>query len=444
MPTHSPKLASVTGPIWINGIINFLAGEALRRPSHYCRAKLRFAVYLKDSAIQRGLVALTNPAEVLPESLPCGLDERKIQAMNYQRICKVTVWIFSQTIVSVLAVVAIAGFAAVPCAHAQTAKDTAARAQAAELFAKALTVSDIRAPGSPPFELRGTINIQATQKTNVTGTYLLKWVSPTKWREEIGFHNYTRVRVGGDNEYSQTRTTPYEVAPIFQLERGLDFLRALHVWSNPAAIAALKEVKLHHERAKGTDLDCVALIPGEKYLVLDYCFDPVTGTEISSQPGPDEYSGFISFDGKYFPRSIRAEDLFDLPVTFIVNSLSPLTKIDVEDFQAPQDSTIWQSCENPDRFPIAKHTIYPKYPMAERSLQLDGTVVLYGLIGVEGRLSNLKVLSTPDEALANSVLTAVKQWKYDPETCNGIPVPTETVLHIGFALPPDRRYVPLS
>lgn len=56
------------------------------------------------------------------------------------------------------------------------------------------------------------------------------------------------------------------------------------------------------------------------------------------------------------------------------------------------------------------------------------------MIGADGRLSDLKVLSAPDSALANSALSALGQWKYEPETCHGTPVPVETLIYIIYNL----------
>jgi hypothetical protein len=335
----------------------------------------------------------------------------------------------------VLALVAAANLALARRARGQTPKNATARAQAAALFAKALAASDIRAPGSPPFELHGTINIGGHRK--ISGTYLLEWVSPMKWREEIRFENYTRIRVGGDKQYWQSRTTPYEVEPMLQLNQGLEFLKALHAWSNPEAIAVLKDVKFQREKMEGIKVDCVMLIPKGKSFGPQYCFDPATGAEVSDAPGPNHFSGFISFDGKYFPGSIRSEEASAPPVTLVVRSISPLGETGAEDFRPPQNSMAWPSCEDPDALPVMKHWVAADTSVGGHAPHGEGTVLLYGLIGVDGRFTNLTVLSTPDDSLAHSVMTAVRQREYEPETCHGIPVPAETLIDVSFVSASD-------
>lgn len=54
------------------------------------------------------------------------------------------------------------------------------RAEARALIQRALDISDFRGPGSPPFELRGTITIPLKDGKSATGTYRLDWVSPDR------------------------------------------------------------------------------------------------------------------------------------------------------------------------------------------------------------------------------------------------------------------------
>jgi len=333
---------------------------------------------------------------------------------------------------SVLAVLSALAMPFAPSAHSQSAKDVAARAQATAMFAKALALSDLRAPGSPPFEMRGTINVhQGLRKT--TGVYLLKWASPEKWREEVHFLNYTRVRVGGKDKYWQSRTTSNEIQPVLELDQGLDFLKELHVWARPEAMNDLKSVKLHQAKIEKMKANCVTLTLKVPEYEPDYCFDPNDGTLVSEKRG-DEFSKFVPFSGKLFPGNIRINDSSAAPVTLIVNSISPLGSADPGDFQLPADATAWPSCDDPDSLPKIRQRVFPIYPVNEKFGDIQGTVFVYCVIGLDGRLYNLRVLSAPDIGLANSAVTALEQWQYAPETCHGTPVPVETLLAIVYNL----------
>ena len=62
---------------------------------------------------------------------------------------------------------------------------------------------------------------------------------------------------------------------------------------------------------------------------------------------------------------------------------------------------------------------------------LNGTVVLDAVIGPDGHVANLNVLSGP-EALRGCVLDAVSQWTYKPYLLNGAPIDVETTITVSF------------
>ncbi|MGB6876610.1 MAG: energy transducer TonB [Candidatus Acidiferrales bacterium] len=302
------------------------------------------------------------------------------------------------------------------------------------MFAKALAVSDLRASGSPPFEMRATITVKQRFGKPSIGSYLLEWSSPDKWREEIQFANYIRIRVGGNDQYWQSRTTPYEAQPVLELDRGLDFLKSMHVWSKPEAIADLNTVKLHQEKVEGTKSDCVTLILKQLNYGPDYCFDPVKGVLVLDRRSSTEFSEFTSFAGKLFPGNIHIKEESAAPVTFVVNSIAPLGSTNSADFQPPDDSASWPYCDAPDSLEKVIQQVGPVYPDSERLNHTQGTVFFYAVIGTEGWLHDLKVLSAPDSGLADSAVTALGHWQYAPETCHGTPIPVETLIAIHFDL----------
>jgi len=65
----------------------------------------------------------------------------------------------------------------------------------------------------------------------VHGDYSLDWVSPSKWREEIRFGKYERLRVGDANGYWQTNGLNYQPEIIFQLDTMLHIKDTIRVRS---------------------------------------------------------------------------------------------------------------------------------------------------------------------------------------------------------------------
>jgi periplasmic protein TonB len=77
--------------------------------------------------------------------------------------------------------------------------------------------------------------------------------------------------------------------------------------------------------------------------------------------------------------------------------------------------------------------VAPEYPMLARQTHMAGVVIIDAIIGVDGRVTEAKVLRgvpTLDEA----ALAAVRQWVYTPTLLGGVPVPLEMTVTVTFRL----------
>ena len=79
------------------------------------------------------------------------------------------------------------------------------------------------------------------------------------------------------------------------------------------------------------------------------------------------------------------------------------------------------------------HKVTPQYPPLARQARIQGTVVLQALIGKDGTIQNLHVISG-HPMLTNAALEAVKEWQYKPYYLNGEPVEVETTINVNFTL----------
>jgi TonB family protein len=77
--------------------------------------------------------------------------------------------------------------------------------------------------------------------------------------------------------------------------------------------------------------------------------------------------------------------------------------------------------------------VVPIYPPAAKKARIQGKVVLSGVIGTDGNVESLRVLSGPQE-LQQSALDAVRQWTYQPYLVNGEPVEVETTVNVIYSL----------
>lgn len=77
--------------------------------------------------------------------------------------------------------------------------------------------------------------------------------------------------------------------------------------------------------------------------------------------------------------------------------------------------------------------VQPVYPPLARQTRISGTVKLHALIGKDGAVQHLEVLSG-HPLLVQSALDAVKQWRYQPTLLNGDPVDVDTEIDVIFSL----------
>jgi TonB family protein len=77
----------------------------------------------------------------------------------------------------------------------------------------------------------------------------------------------------------------------------------------------------------------------------------------------------------------------------------------------------------------------PWYPDEAKEKHIQGKVVLSLLIDTDGTTSDIEVLSSPDQALTDSAIAAVKQWRYKPYELNGVPVSIRSEVEVNFQLP---------
>ena len=84
------------------------------------------------------------------------------------------------------------------------------------------------------------------------------------------------------------------------------------------------------------------------------------------------------------------------------------------------------------------HRVDPVYPAAARANRIQGPVVLEATIGTHGFLRHIRVVSG-DPLLADSVLDAVRGWRYRPRTVRGRAVETETRIVVNFQLANSPR-----
>lgn len=79
------------------------------------------------------------------------------------------------------------------------------------------------------------------------------------------------------------------------------------------------------------------------------------------------------------------------------------------------------------------HQVKPQYPPLAVQARIQGTVVLQAVIGRDGTVHDLRLVSG-HPMLAPAAIEAAKQWRYRPYLLNGEPVEVDTQININFTL----------
>lgn len=79
------------------------------------------------------------------------------------------------------------------------------------------------------------------------------------------------------------------------------------------------------------------------------------------------------------------------------------------------------------------HEVPPQYPDLARQAHIQGTVVFQAVIGKDGTVRHLQVLSGPP-MLIGAATDAVRKWRYKPSYLNGEPLEADTQIKVRFTL----------
>ncbi len=81
--------------------------------------------------------------------------------------------------------------------------------------------------------------------------------------------------------------------------------------------------------------------------------------------------------------------------------------------------------------PKLVHSVAPNYPSAARNAGISGNVVIVAHVDKTGAVASMKVVSGP-ATLQSAAMSALKNWKYEPATLDGAPIPTDVTVTIKF------------
>ena len=88
---------------------------------------------------------------------------------------------------------------------------------------------------------------------------------------------------------------------------------------------------------------------------------------------------------------------------------------------------------SPKTAEVVSRSVAPDYPRLAKQMKIQGAVVLDALIGREGNIQHLQVLSGP-AILSAAAQQAVQQWRFRPYLVSGQAVETESRITVSFTI----------
>ena len=310
-------------------------------------------------------------------------------------------------------------------AQSSAAEKKDKQAEGRVLIERASELSDIRAPGSPPFRLKTSVRIVEDNKKTVEGSYLLLWASPSQWREEIVFPSFNQLRVVGEGKMWQVRNNLSLLLHVERLRKLLDLPGSLML--NPET----KVKKIREHKRDGHQFRCIEL--GRKdYDPWKVCLASADGslTLIERSISGYEYSDYKSVGEKQYPRMLRRVDREKTAVEVSVEQLGEERFSDQSPFTPPPGVQEWVWCENPEPARALE--------WGESNVQVSMSqrgwfpVAVYGVIGVDGRVHDITVLRSARPDIDARFLEQLRGARFEPKKCNGVSVEEERVFESGF------------
>lgn len=197
------------------------------------------------------------------------------------------------------------------------------------------------------------------------------------------------------------------------------------------------------------ELDCIMLDQPLKNvdnpplgLFPTFCLDPGKNSlRITTEPGSIEF--LRNRVGTFQKRLVSTEVSGNVDGVQVASAhVSSLATSTLSDADFTPDATMKAvsrksaSISGGEMAGMILEKVQPVYPAQAKQDHVSGTVVLHALIGRDGGVHSLHIISTPDSDLAIAAIAAVRKWRYKPFLVNGLPTEVDTTVTVNFRFGP--------
>jgi len=295
-----------------------------------------------------------------------------------------------------------------------------------KLIARAVEISNIRAPGAPAFRVKATFQASNGRPAD-QGTYSEIWASREQWRRETGIAAFRRIEVGGRRKkwiLDNSESVPSGVLTV---------LRSLN-WDGMSA-SKLKIERVENKTLGGVRARCIEAKSDFSKEV--YCVDPEDNTllvhESLSKNSHDSYvyRDYKKFGDRLFPWSVQYRREGQAEVEITVSELTSEPSPEPSQFAPLSGALELTNCALKEITPPRQEWApEPNFPSAEHSH--NALVVLGMIVGSDGMTHHVQIARSGGTAFDMEAMRAVVRWRFKPAACSGEAVATEVSVEISF------------
>jgi TonB family protein len=314
------------------------------------------------------------------------------------------------------------------------------------MLAAAAPLYNFNDPAMKPWHLKGSYQLyDGSGNPGEQGTYEYWWLSPKVYRS-----SWTRAGAARTEWHTANAKAMYQATGdrLFYLEHELEKLMFSPL-PDPAKLdAGSAELGMDQMEIGKIKLPCVVvkvrMRPDGRTPVGaatpegSYCFDPsapMLRVERIFTSVFVEFNRLTKIQNRILGENIEIAAGRQKLLTFTATETDGLQKDDAA-LTPPTDAKPLPAQDLPQSSAQglpAKKT-YPVYPIWAKASHISGTVLLDAMIGVDGRVRDIRVLANPSPLLTASAKDTVGQWQYTPYLVEGQPQEVNTVISVVFAL----------
>jgi hypothetical protein len=294
--------------------------------------------------------------------------------------------------------------------------------EAEKILRQSEELTDIRALGSHPFRLAARVKLFDEKGQANEGTYDLVWKTPTDWQDKLQVGDFSQERTAAVDKLFIRRSTPSFTLEVYNLLRLMEFPQILRV-SPHAEPQKLWEKTRNGSRERAIELSW-------KTIFLDESTPTPTRVEYKHSRYGYKFGNYAAFYGHQFPRILTE---FDSNKTLTEVQVKELVEVSIDDLNiAPSPEARWYLwCPHPEPWKsLDLGKVYAPVPWSLRDGAVERPMVIYGVVGTDGRWHNLTVVKSAGKEMDEYWMNVMREERFSPARCGEVPVLQELVKRV--------------